>query len=279
MADRPQRPLSAAARAALDAHDAGAISAEIALMRLLLTGLSAAALPEVLAGRPALLAVAQRHGAGLARVEGMVRAGAAHGAGTGLDATRAMFDRLVAISPEASVAAYSLGDPATLAAATAELVAWLRAEGLLAGRPRVLDLGCGIGRVAAAIAPEAEAVLGLDISPGMIATARARHAGLPGLDFGTCSGRDLAGLADAGFDLVLAVDVFPYVVQAGAEAGLLAEIGRVTRPGGSVVILNWSYEGAETPALPVAAAGLAPEAMAARPFRLWDAEVFRLRRS
>jgi SAM-dependent methyltransferase len=274
MADRPQLPVNAATRAALDEHDAGAISAEVALMRLLLAGVPAEELPRLLADRPGLMAVAARHGAGLARLEAVARAGAVHGAGIGLDATRAMFDRLVAISPEASVAAYSLGDPATLQRATVELVEWLRAEALLAGRPRVLDLGCGIGRVAAAIAPEAEAVLGLDISAGMIAAARARHAAIGNLRFAICGGGDLAGVADAAFDLVLAVDVFPYAVQAGLAEGLLAEAARVTRPGGTVVILNWSYDDTAAPA----AHGLRPRCAAMRPFRLWDATVHRLAR-
>ena len=43
----------------------------------------------------------------------------------GLARIAAFFDRAVAHSPEASVALYSLGDPAILAAATAEIVAWL----------------------------------------------------------------------------------------------------------------------------------------------------------
>lgn len=47
------------------------------------------------------------------------------------------------------------------------------------------------------------------------------------------------------FDLVLAVDVFPYLVQAG---GVLAsrhveEAARVLRPGGTLAILNYSYRG------------------------------------
>ena len=42
-----------------------------------------------------------------------------------LAAIRDQFDRAAALSPEAGVAAYSLGDPRVLEAATAELVAWL----------------------------------------------------------------------------------------------------------------------------------------------------------
>ena len=66
---------------------------------------------------------------------------------------RAMFDWLVAQSPEASVALYSLGRPDLLDQATAEIVRVLRHWGLLGRERRVLDLGCGIGRIAAALSP------------------------------------------------------------------------------------------------------------------------------
>jgi ubiquinone/menaquinone biosynthesis C-methylase UbiE len=46
---------------------------------------------------------------------------------------------------------------------------------LLAGR-RLLDVGCGWGRVALALAPECGAVVGLDREPSLIAEARSRAA-------------------------------------------------------------------------------------------------------
>ncbi|MGG5822594.1 class I SAM-dependent methyltransferase [Falsiroseomonas sp. HW251] len=274
MAVGPQRDLS---EAVLAGHRAGQLSAEVALMRLVLGGVPAAAIPALVRDDPALAALAARQGPGLMRLEALRTLGADHAPGTGIEATRAMFDRLVAASPEAAVAAYSLGDAATLEAATAELVAWLRGLGLLAGRPRVLDLGCGIGRVGAALAEEAACVLGLDISAGMVAEARVRHAGRGNLAFATCSGRDLVGLPEAGFDLVLAVDVFPYLVQAGpaVAAGMLAEAARVLRTGGHLVILNWSYG----PAAPPDAPGLESLEAGTRPLALWDGVAFRLRRS
>jgi SAM-dependent methyltransferase len=280
MADRGPLPLTPdpAGREALEAHAAGRISAEVALMRLLLTGLPAEAVAAIAAHTPGLAEAARRHADGLGVLERMVRAGADHPGTAGLEATQAMFDRLVALSPEASVAAYSLGDPATLAAATAELVDWLRGRGLLAGRPRVLDLGCGIGRVAAAVAPEADSVLGLDLSPAMVEAARARHGCAPGLGFATCSGRDLAGLPDAGFDLVLAVDVFPYLVQAGLDGAMLAEAARVLRPCGQLVILNFAYGQVEPGARLAAVPGFALVEAGTRPLALWDGAAFRLRR-
>jgi SAM-dependent methyltransferase len=162
------------------------------------------------------------------------------------------------------------------------LMEWLRAQGLLAGRPDILDLGCGIGRLVAALAAEAGSVLGLDVSPAMIAEARARH---PGLRFETCSGGDLAGLGDASCDLVLAVDVFPYLVQGGLGlAGrMMAECARVLRPGGTLLILNFSYRGiaADRHDLPgiAAACGFTVLRDGVREFVLWDGAIFWLRRA
>ena len=105
------------------------------------------------------------------------------------------FDRAVEHSPEASVALYSLGDPAILAAATDEIMRWLEAHGLLAPAADVLDLGCGFGRVAAALGPRCRSVLGLDVSGGMVAEARRRYGGVANLRFAQTGGQDLAGAA------------------------------------------------------------------------------------
>lgn len=280
----------------LPAFLAGEISAPVALMRLLLEGgtvesvtarLVAAAAADVRLAP--LLSLARDRMEGLRLLERMIRAGtlhATHGnAATAIAESRAMFERLVRISPEASVAAYSLGDPELLEAATAELMAWLRAQGVLARQPDIVDLGCGIGRLAAALAPDACSVTGLDIAPAMIAEARARCAGLSGLRFETCSGADLAGMPDASADLVLAVDVFPYLVLGGlgAAARMVAEAARVLRPSGDLVILNFSYRGdAEMDRhdmLAIATSnGFLLRRNGTREFALWDGLVFWLRR-
>lgn len=195
---------------------------------------------------------------------------------------RAGFDRLAEAAPEAGVALYALGDPALLAAATAEVAGTLDAWGLL-GRDRdALDLGCGMGRFAEALAPHLRSVLGLDLSPGMVAEAlrRSRHASVR---YAVGTGRDLAGVPDRSVDLVLAADVFPYLVEAQLAERHTAEMARVLRPGGAAVVLNYSYRGdpARDCADLAAAAGrhgFALERPGERPFLLWDAAAFLLRR-
>jgi SAM-dependent methyltransferase len=280
-----------AARQATSEFAAGRISAPVALMRLALAGLPPAAIVAALeedARLASLLALARQQSVGLERLEMMVRSGAEHGPGASMEvaveASRVMFDRLVRISPEASVAAYSLGDPALLEAASAEIVDWLRGLGLLDGRPRILDLGCGIGRMAEALAPHGGGILGLDVSPGMIEAARRRCQGILGVEFALTSGHGLDGLPAAGFDLLLAVDVFPYLVQAGGTLAErhVADAGRLLRPGGSLVILNFSYRGIEQDQadLRVMAGrqGFAVLRNGTRELALWDAHAFWLRR-
>lgn len=191
-----------------------------------------------------------------------------------------LFDGAVRRSPEASVAAYTLGDPGVLHAATDELVAWLRREGLVSARSEIIDLGCGIGRVAAALAPHVRCVRGLDVSEAMVAEARARH---PHLRFEATDGQGLAALADASCDLVLAVDCFPYLMQAGVAERHVADAARALRPGGALAILNLSYRG--DPAADAADArrwagahGLSVTQSGAQPFALWDGTAYVLRR-
>ncbi len=93
----------------------------------------------------------------------------------GVAGIAAFFDHAVAHSPEAGVALYSLGDPAILKAATAEIVDWLVAERLLRPAP-----ACWISAAASAGSRPpwrraAGPVLGLDVSAGMVAEARRRH--------------------------------------------------------------------------------------------------------
>jgi SAM-dependent methyltransferase len=155
------------------------------------------------------------------------------------------FDRAAELSPEASVALYSLGKPARLAAATAELAERLRDWELLDCEKSYLDIGCGIGRMEQALSPAVRFITGIDISSGMIQLARERCAGLSNVAFQLASGRDLGDFAAASMDVILAVDSFPYLVRCG-EALVerhLAEAVRVLKPAGQVAIFNFSYRG------------------------------------
>jgi ubiquinone/menaquinone biosynthesis C-methylase UbiE len=149
----------------------------------------------------------------------------------------------------------------------------------------VLDVGCGIGRIAARLAPLVDGVWGIDISPGMIAAARRRCAGLPNVRFAICDGVDLSMCGDGSVDVVLAVDTFPYVVEAGEASVALhfREAHRVLREGGDFVLVNFSYRGDvaadRADVLRLArAAGFDVLVSGGAPFALWDGVAFHLAR-
>jgi SAM-dependent methyltransferase len=202
--------------------------------------------------------------------DGLLAALPDHDAATDPATLARVFDRLVAASPEGAVALYSLGDPALLAAATAEVLDLLHRWGVTAPGRRVLELGCGIGRFLAGTG-----AIGLDISPAMLAEARRRR---PAAALVQGSGREIP-FADESLDAILAVDTFPYIVQTGLAPAHLAEAARVLRPGGELVIFNYAY--GDEAALPGLAArsGFAVRVGGANLFERWDASAWRLQRS
>lgn len=154
-----------------------------------------------------------------------------------------VFDAAAEISPEASVALYSLGDPRVLHAVTGEVADRMRAWGLVSVAHSVLDVGCGIGRFVRALAPEVRSIAGIDVSRRMVETARARCADLANATFFRRSAHDLTVFDDASFDLVYSVDTFPYLGEADLAAACLHQVVRVLKPGGKILVLNWSYRG------------------------------------
>lgn len=197
---------------------------------------------------------------------------------------RQLFDSLVAVSEESSVALYSLGNADILSAATDEIVGFLDARELLTPHTRVLDVGCGIGRLELALSARVFHIMGLDLSPQMVAAARRRCAHLVNVHIALTSGRDFANLAPGSISLVLAVDSFPYVVQAGEALtdALFDEARRVLAPDGHLALLNFSYrddlprDQRDVAAL-ASRHGFVVELSGERPFLLWDGAVFLLR--
>lgn len=206
-------------------------------------------------------------------------------AGDQLSYWAAAFDRAARHNPEASVALYALGNADLLASATAEVVDRLGDWGLLASETECLDLGCGIGRFETALAGRVRRIVGVDISEAMVETARRRTEGLRNVEIRQVAGRDLAGFAARSFDLVLAVDAFPYLVQSGRSLAdaMLAEMARVLRPGGHLVILNFSYRGDleldRTDVRDFAdSSRLTPVRDGSADFQFWDGVTFMLRK-
>jgi SAM-dependent methyltransferase len=207
---------------------------------------------------------------------------------TGVDSVEqwtAIFDRAAAVSPEASVALYSLGNPDLLRAATDEVVDWMKAWALMGSTSRVLEIGCGIGRFARALAPYVHFLAGIDISSRMLQIARARCAALGNVGFVLSSGKDLSAFSGESFDLVYAVDAFPYLVHPDPNLAErhFHEARRVLKPGGRFLVLNYSYRGdlardrADVERL-ASAADLTVVRNGIEDFLLWDGASFLLGR-
>jgi SAM-dependent methyltransferase len=105
----------------------------------------------------------------------------------------------------------------------------------------VLDVGSGTGavaeRAADAVGPTGR-VVGIDISPAMVAVAtqRARELGLANIRYAEARAESLP-VADATCDAVLASLSIMYVVDRAAAA---REVARVLRPGGRLVAAVWA---------------------------------------
>jgi cyclopropane fatty-acyl-phospholipid synthase-like methyltransferase len=278
---------------------AGALSPEVALMQMLIATEDVSMVERALASLPptaqpvqaALARLIVDNRAGCERIAATLRSeqtlsSEAQSVDERLRFQQSLFDQLVGQSEEASVALYSLGNPQILAAATDEIVALLDAHALLAQGARVLDLGCGIGRMELALSSRVARIEGIDLSPRMIAVARRRCAALDNVALHLGDGRDLSSFGARSFELVLAVDSFPYVVSAGAALVdvMFAEAARVLTPGGHFALLNYSYRDdlardRDDVAVLSARHGFSPRLLGERPFSLWDGAVFLLRTS
>jgi len=197
-----------------------------------------------------------------------------------------LFDWSVQQSEEASVALYSLGSPDLLEQATAEIVSQLRQWGVITSGSNVLDIGCGIGRLLVALAPLVRRIVGIDVSAEMVKAAQRRCAGYDNVTVTKGDGYGVGAVAADDFDLVIAVDSFPYLRQSGYALvqRFVAESTRALKLGGQLVILNYSYsddDEADSRELQALAAenGLEVVEIGSRPFKLWDGVAFRLRKS
>jgi 2-polyprenyl-6-hydroxyphenyl methylase/3-demethylubiquinone-9 3-methyltransferase len=103
----------------------------------------------------------------------------------------------------------------------------------LAGR-RVLDVGCGGGLLAEALAAKGAEVTGIDLSRALLTTAEL-HAleGGVAVRYRKISAEALADEAPASFDVVTCMEMLEHVPEPASTIGALA---RLVRPGGSVVV-------------------------------------------
>jgi ubiquinone/menaquinone biosynthesis C-methylase UbiE len=100
---------------------------------------------------------------------------------------------------------------------------------------RLLDVGCGTGAFLAALAAARgpEGLAGVDLAPAMLAVARGRLPAAVALEVASA---DALPFADASFDTLTSLSAFHYFRRPEAA---LAEMRRVLRPGGALVLTDW----------------------------------------
>lgn len=102
-------------------------------------------------------------------------------------------------------------------------------------RGRALDVGCGTGTLAARLAASGYQMAGIDPSEGMLEVLRKRA---PDVEAVRAEGTAIP-FPDASFDLVLSVAVMHHIADPAEVRGTLAEMTRVTRPGGRILV--WDH--------------------------------------
>ena len=100
------------------------------------------------------------------------------------------------------------------------------------GDERALDVGTGAGALALALAPLVREVVGLDPVPELLELARARAA--PNTEFVEGDGTALT-YPDGAFDLAGTHRTLHHIAQ---PERIVAELARVTRPGGHVLVVD-----------------------------------------
>lgn len=140
-----------------------------------------------------------------------------------------MFDQ-VAAAYDRTNTVLSLGNDRLWRVATLRAVAPQRGE-------RILDLAAGTGTSSMAFVPSGAHVVAADFSRGMIEEGRRRHGDVPNLEFVQADATDLP-FADGEFDAVTMSFGLRNVID---PRRALRELRRVTRPGGRIVVCEFSH--------------------------------------
>ena len=125
-----------------------------------------------------------------------------------------------------------VGDPTRAERELSDLFGRLRAD------PRgglCVEVGCGPGRMTAGLAERFDRVLALDVSPAMLARARAAVAA-PNVEFRAVSGERLDGVRGDCADVVVCYLVLQHLPSRAHVVAYLHEFARVLAPRGEAFV-------------------------------------------
>lgn len=109
----------------------------------------------------------------------------------------------------------------------------------IGSRDRVLELGCGVGRIGRELAPHSGTWLGVDISERMLGHARGRLAHLDNVHFEQLSRSSLEMLDDGAIDKAYSLAVLFHMDKEDLYL-YLQELNRVLAPGGMIFVETWN---------------------------------------
>lgn len=110
---------------------------------------------------------------------------------------------------------------------------------------RLLEIGCGLGRMTRALAAHFGEVHATDVSGQMIRRARQRLNDLSNVCLYETSGLDCRPLADQSVDLVISAYVFQHVPTTEAIRSNIVDAFRVLKPGGMMKIQTMDFSSEE----------------------------------
>jgi ubiquinone/menaquinone biosynthesis C-methylase UbiE len=103
----------------------------------------------------------------------------------------------------------------------------------------ILEIGCGVGRVGAALAPLCRRWVGADVSANMLRHARERLSAFDNVELVELNGWDLAPIQTSSLDVVYCMVVFMHLDE-WERYSYVREAMRVLRPGGRLYVDNFN---------------------------------------
>jgi SAM-dependent methyltransferase len=153
-------------------------------------------------------------------------------------AYKAIWDEVSVVKTDALYAVAGTADTSELQRSGASTATDVASETELQGTDRVLEIGCGVGRVGIHLAPRCRHWVGADVSPHMLEHARRALADLDNVSFCEIDGIDLRGFDDSTFDVVYCTAVFMHIDE-WERFRYIREAYRVLKPMGRVYADNF----------------------------------------